>query len=335
MRAICAERGMAKSVFFCRFVVWRSDTDNCALDSPLRMVDYRLANEDDITGISMVFAEAYDDLHRKRGLFEAPMNPVPPSPIFAFLIRKTPDAFWVAEDEGRIVGFSDSFVRGSLWYFSWLFVSPSHQGRDIGKSLLERTLTSWKDSEITNRATITFAINPSSQSLYMRYGMYPREPVYYVHGSAETIKREKQSTELDFMEVKGLSDGSAFLKQMDQAALGFSLGWHHEYFFETKATCYAFKDRGQPVGYAYVRPSGGVGPMAVNSSRFTEPALETALRLSASQAVDRVGYWTPGSNTRAVETALKYKMRFDPYVFMSTKPFAKWENYLFNSAALM
>jgi hypothetical protein len=37
----------------------------------------------------------------------------------------------------------------------------------------------------------------------------------------------------------------------------------------------------------------------------------------------------------AVELALKYKMRFDPYVFMSTKPFAKWENYIFHGAALM
>ena len=32
---------------------------------------------------------------------------------------------------------------------------------------------------------------------------------------------------------------------------------------------------------------------------------------------------------------LKYRKRFDPFVFMSTKPFAKWKNYIFHSAALM
>jgi GNAT superfamily N-acetyltransferase len=296
---------------------------------------YRLAKEDDVSGISTVFAEAYDDLYRKRGLFEAPTNPIPPNPIFAFLIRKTPHAFWVAEEEGKVVGFSDSFVRGSFWYFSWLFISPSHQGRDIGRSLLERTLASWKDTQITNRATVTFAINPTSQSLYMRYGMYPREPIYYVHAPSKAIKEvEQPGVKLDFEELTSLRDGSAILRQMDEYVLGFSMEWHHEYFFETKSRCYIFKDKGSPVGYVYVRPNGTVGPMAVNSEEFTEPVLETALRL-ASQRGDDVCYYTPGSNIHAVESALKYKMRFDPFVFMSTKPFAKWENYIFHSAALM
>lgn len=299
-------------------------------------ISYRLAKEGDATGISMVFAEAYDDLYRKRGLFETPTNPNPPNPIFAFLIRKTPHAFWVAEEGGKIVGFSDSFMRGSFWYFSWLFISPSHQGRDIGRNLLERTLASWKDAQITNRATITFAINPTSQSLYMRYGMYPREPIYYVKAPSKAIKENKQPTvKLDFEELTNLGNGSAILRQVDEYVLGFPLDWHHEYFFETKARCYVFKDKGGPVGYAYVRPTGGVGPMAVNSNQFTKPVLETALSLAASQPVDNVAFWVPGSNTQALELALKYRMQFDPFVFMSAKSFAKWENYLFNSAALM
>jgi len=299
-------------------------------------VGYRLAKQDDIPGISTVFAEAHDDLYRKRGLFETPISPIPPPPIFAFLIRKTSHAFWVAEEEGRIVGFSDSFMRGSFWYFSWLFISPSRQGRDIGRNLLERTLASWKDTQITNRGTMTFAFNPVSQFLYMKYGMYPREPAYYVEAPSKGIIENGQPPHgLDFEELTSLGDGSAILRQMDKFVLGFSLEWHHEYFFETKARCYIFKDKGEPVGYVYVSPSGRVGPMAVNSNEFTEPVLETGLKLSASQGVEKVWYWMPGSNIHAVELALKYKMRLDPAVFMCTKPFAKWGNYIFSSAALM
>jgi ribosomal protein S18 acetylase RimI-like enzyme len=299
-------------------------------------ISFRLAKEGDVIGISTVFAEAHDDLYRKRGFNEPPTNPIPPSPIFAFLIRKTPDAFWVAEDEGKIVGFSDSFVRGSFWYFAWLFISPSFQGRDIGRNLLERTLASWKNNEITNRATITFAFNPVSQFLYMKYGMYPREPAYYVEAPSKRIVENMQPAHgLNFEELTSLRNGSEILRQMDEFVLGFSLDWHHEYFFETKGRCYIFKDKGKPVGYVYVSPSGRVGPLAVNSSHFTEPVLETALKLSASQGAEKVWYWMPGSNIHAVELAIKYKMRLDPAVFMSTKPFAKWENYIFHSAALM
>lgn len=298
--------------------------------------NYRLAEEGDATGISRVFAEAHDDLYRKRGFIEPPTNPIPPHPIFAFLIRKTPDAFWVAEEEGKIVGFSNSFMRGSFWYFSWLFISPSYQGRDIGRNLLERTLASWKNTEITNRATITFAFNPVSQFLYMKYGMYPREPAYYVEAPSKRIAEGMQRADgLDFEELTSLRDGAEILRQMDELVLGFSLDWHHEYFFEIKGRCYIFKDKGKPVGYAYVHPNGRVGPMAVNSNEFTEPVLETALNLSAGQGVEKVGYWMPGSNIHAVKLALKYKMRLDPFVFMCTKPFAKWENYIFHSAALM
>jgi GNAT superfamily N-acetyltransferase len=298
-------------------------------------VNYRLATQEDVSGISAVFADAYNDLYQKRGLLETPINPIPPNPIFAFQIRKTPNAFWVAEEDEKVVG-SDSFVRGSFWFFSWLFISPAHQGRDIGRNLLERTLGSWEDVKITNRATITFAFNPVSQSLYMRYGMYPREPVYYVECPRKTIEEEGRRAEgLSFEPLEDLGDGPATLRQMDESALGFSLDWHHEFFLETKARCYVFKERNDPVGYAYVRPNGGVGPVAVESEVFTRPVLETALSLSAEQGVEKVRFYTPGSNIHAIDLALKYRMWFDPLVFMSTKSFASWGNYIFHSAALM
>src|SRR5574340_417929 len=133
-------------------------------------IEFRPAEEPDLEGISAVFAAAYDDLRRSRGFVEAPTNPSPPPAILAFLLRQTPQAFWVAQDGGRIVGFADSFLRGTLWYLAWLFVSPSVQGRRVGHELLERTLAAWGNAPIENRATMTFAINPVSQSLYMRYG---------------------------------------------------------------------------------------------------------------------------------------------------------------------
>ena len=283
-----------------------------------------------------MFAESHDDLYRKRGFPVPTTNPLPPPPNFGFLIRKTPGAFWVAEDEGKIVGYSDSFVRGTFWYFAWLFVLPGYQGRDIGRHLLERTLASWKGVKITNRATITFAFNPVSQFLYMKYGMYPREPVYYAEAPREKVRKiPPDATDLEYDELTKLREGAAVLEGVDRSVLGFSLGWHHEFFFEAGARCYVFRRHGDPVGYAYVHPNGRVGPVAVNRSSYMGPALRVGLGLSAAQEAEKVWYWMPGSNVQAVELALKYKMQIDPGVFMSARPFAKWGNYIFHSAAMM
>jgi len=133
---------------------------------------------------------------------------------------------------------------------------------------------------------MTFAFNPVSQFLYMNYGMYPREPAYYVEAPSERItgKNAQPPNELDFEALKSLRDGTPILRKIDEIVLGFALDWHHEYFFETKARCYIVKDKGNPVGYVYVSPEGRVGPMAVNSSEFTGGVLEKALGLSAVRA---------------------------------------------------
>ena len=129
----------------------------------------------------------------------------------------------------------------------------------IGRKRLDNVLAGWKSEEITNRGTITFAFNPASQSLYMKYGMYPREPAYYVETPSKTVTENGQTdSELDYEELTSLRDGSAILRQLDDFVLGFSLDWHHEYFFETKARCYIFKDKGDSIGYAYVHPNGKV-----------------------------------------------------------------------------
>jgi Acetyltransferase (GNAT) domain len=154
-----------------------------------------------------------------------PAAPVPL--VFQFLFRKTSDSFWVADDQGKIVGFSDSFTRGgaSFWFLTLLFISLPYQGKDIGKNLLERTLASSKISKATNRATITFAFNPASQYLYMKYGMYPREPAYYVECPSSNVREKVQADgSIEFKEVSSADDASEILKAMDELVLGFPLG---------------------------------------------------------------------------------------------------------------
>jgi hypothetical protein len=141
---------------------------------------------------------------------------------------------------------------------------------------------------------------------------------------------------LTFEELNDISKASEILNPVDLQVLGFSLDWHHSYFYESKYRCLVFRDKADSiVGYGYIRPTEGVGPVAVTSAEFMAPALATALKISSGQDVTEIGYYTPGSNVAAVDLALRLRMKFEPFVFMSTRPFGRWENYIFHSAALM
>src|SRR2546425_12252803 len=150
---------------------------------------YRLARSEDLDRVAAVFSTSIDDLDKKHGFIHEPTPKSPPNPQLAFWLRKDPSAFWVAEDKGRLVGYTFSFLRGSLWFLADLFILPTYQGKGIGKSLIQRTLGSWRGRRIANRALITQAFNRSSVSLYMRFGMLPRQPLYFAASPRESVAK--------------------------------------------------------------------------------------------------------------------------------------------------
>jgi GNAT superfamily N-acetyltransferase len=48
-------------------------------------------------------------------------------------LAQTADQFWVAEDEGEIIGFSRSILRDGIRQLSELFVHPDKQAQGVGK----------------------------------------------------------------------------------------------------------------------------------------------------------------------------------------------------------
>lgn len=286
-----------------------------------------------------MFATAIDDLDHKHGFFEESTNPTPPNPLYSFMLSKVPQAFWVAEENGEIVGYSISWVRGSLWFLMDLFILPSHQGKGIGRTLIEKTLESWLDTKITNRAVITPAFNPSSISLYARFSMYPREPLYFARATPDEIKKHTQRApkRLEFQVAASYPKVARLLGRIDRKALRFSPDWHHEFFFELQqAKCLILEKAGEPVGYAYVRENGRVGPLAVLREDFLEEAMRSALAFAANQNAESVLTLLPGSNEHAISTMVKCGLRIVyPLLFMSSKPLENWKNYLCYSPGLM
>jgi GNAT superfamily N-acetyltransferase len=84
-----------------------------------------------------------------------------------YFLRTDPAGSWVAEDDGVIVGMSQSFVREGYWVLSQLGAVPGRQGRGIGRELL-RLAHSHGDPQ--SPGTIQCSRDPKAMALYANLG---------------------------------------------------------------------------------------------------------------------------------------------------------------------
>lgn len=297
---------------------------------------YRHATFDDIVAVSQVNQTAINDLNRRHGFPEFP--PSPPSPLYSFSLTEEPEGFWVAEDDGTIAGYSISWVRGTFWFLYDLFVLPEYQGTGIGQKLIQKAFEHSAGCEIDNRALITFAYNPISISLYIKYGMYPREPLYLMEIPRAALRGNFGRIQADPLErVKPSGLVTDQLGGIDEQVLGISRAKHHVYLLNAPGSaCYIFKEKDNVRGYAYVWSSGRVGPLAVLSHADFDKLWHSALVLAAASDAETIRMLVPGTNEQAASLAHRCRFRIShPMLLMSAKPFGTWQNYSLYSPGLM
>jgi hypothetical protein len=195
---------------------------------------------------------------------------------------------------------------------------------------MERAMKHHKGSAITNRALVTFAYNPVSISLYARHGIYPREPLYWMEGPSQQVKAELSNSKLRNERAVDFEKSRSVLSRIDELTLGYSREKNHEFLLSLPTVrCHLFSSGNEPVGYAYVWQNGRVGPLATVSHEIFRDVLRSAFRLAAAEGATSVGIAATGSNEQLMQVALEQKMRIlDNYLFMSSKPFPNFSNYV-------
>src|SRR5579875_3499135 len=175
-------------------------------------VECRAAADADLEGEYAVFVAAQQELHSRRGAAWGPAPPFDPAGRWAQVHRHllTHDGrhSFVAEDGGRVVGFTAALTRGECWFFSALFIDPAYQGQGIGSRLLS---LAW-NPEARHRITITEAIQPVSTGLYARRGLLPLAPVLGFAGRPAITPGEHA--------LKPAAPAPAVLRAIDLAAAG-------------------------------------------------------------------------------------------------------------------
>jgi GNAT superfamily N-acetyltransferase len=284
----------------------------------------RPARAEELQTAEELVARSIDDLTVRHGFGR--IATLRPADFQLFSLRDDPDGLWVAEADGELAGFAFSWIAGDLWFLSELFVSPAFQGSGVGNALLRRAFEHARKTGAGNRALITFSFNTVSQGLYIRHGLFPRLPLYFLQVAREACG---QAPELRYSDIDIEADLEK-LVELDLATLGVSREKHHR-FLQSQSAIRGLLFHSGPacIGYAYISANGPIGPLAIARHDMMGPAFRTALALAAATGAPHISAFVPGTATEALGAAVAQGMRITlPMVLMSAKAFGDWTRYL-------
>jgi GNAT superfamily N-acetyltransferase len=301
-------------------------------------ITYRPAKPEDLEEAERVVQQSANALRVRHG---RQPRPAPPSTAFPkFCLAQDPSGLWVAVDGDTIVGFGFSWMTEKFWFLSQLFVRPERQAKGIGQALLSKTLMQAERIGAANRALITPAYNTASTGLYLKNGLYPREPLYRMAAQAHAVAQHPPDTGYDITPIapwpeSGEWPAGKWIGRIDQELLGFGRNLHHQFLLagfaahDFAAHAVRIEHAGRAAGYAYISVQGHVGPLAIAPDADAKTVVTTALRCALEGGARQVSMIVPGRAEIVMQTALALGFRIEePYVLMAWRPFGNWCNYL-------
>jgi hypothetical protein len=286
-------------------------------------MDFRPIDPGDLEACADVFYAADDDLMKKRGMPITPRNRVALLRLFGHIQATSPHRAWLAERDGRVLGFGMSAEREDLVFLSFLFIEPAEQARGLGRELLERSMAG-----ANKTAVCIFSVQPISAALYAMYGMVPRVPLYTITG------RPKKP-------LPALPDGFAVVPleaehtaDLDRAVVGFARAQDHAAWLSWERRLFGLFEGRQLVGYGYAQQSGRLGPMVVARSELILPFIGQLMR--EVQSLEDWMVNVPGPAAEAFSGLLSAGMRIDgpPVLFCATSHSIDHSRYLPSTFAL-
>jgi GNAT superfamily N-acetyltransferase len=303
-------------------------------------VTYRPGSPGDATAAARIIVVALNDLMTRQNRAPIAGTGAGMSAVLAHLARTDPRRFWIAACEERSVAFGCAWVRSDLCYLSGLFVLPGWQGRGLGRGLLERAMGD-RPSSGDMSAVMSSAANPVSNGLYARHGMYPLMPVLYLKGR---VPARSAAISLGSLQAAPLADADLDdLRAVDSAVTGLDRTPDHAWLLgEAGRSGWLFRRRGAVAGYGYLGGDGtegddAIGPVATLHAEDQEAVLGFLLAQAADAGAVTATVAVPGHNTSAQRLLWQAGFGFEGAtgLFGCTRPFGRFDRYLFAGDALM
>ncbi|MEW5987410.1 MAG: GNAT family N-acetyltransferase [Chloroflexota bacterium] len=293
---------------------------------------YRPGTLADARAVYDVFVQTTADLEHRIGTPEGEKIWTDPASIADYWERRqtlfehvarTAEQFWVAENEGQIIGYARSTLHDGVRELLEYFVLPGHQARGVGRELLARAFP----AEGTRHRAIIATTDVRALVCYLKSGVYPRFPIYYLYRKPEPVKIE---TDLVFRSVTAGPETLSTIRAIDQAILGFARDADHKFLLHDRPA-YLFYRGDQVVGYGYF--GKGTGPIALLNESDFPAVLARAEAEAAARNEEDFGMQVPLINRAAVDYLLRRSFQLEAFtvLFMSDHAFGKFENYILSS----
>ncbi len=235
-------------------------------------------------------------------------------------LANTAEQFWIAENDGKPIGYARTILRDGSRELTEFFVLPGHQSGGVGRELLKRAFI----ADGAHHRSIVATIDTRAQIRYLKAGVYPRFPIYYFGRKPEPVA---MPTDLTFEAVTESPEVLAALREIDLKILGHRRDIDHAWLMSDRQ-CYLYKRDDKVVGYGYSEKRRG--PYALLGAADYPAVLAHAETIAHSLGQEQAGFEVPLINEAAVQHLLGRGYQMDSFFayFMSDKPFGKFENYI-------
>lgn len=235
-------------------------------------------------------------------------------------MARAPDQFWVAEQDGQIVGYARSSLHDGLRELLDYYVLPAHQGAGVGRELLARAFP----AAGARRRVVIASTDIRALARYLKAGVYPRFPIYRLFRKPERVPI---NTDLTRKPAPAALDSLAALRSIDSAILGFTRDGDHEFLLNDRPA-YLYYRGEQLAGYAYF--GKGTGPIALLDDADFPAALAGLESEAKARGEEEISLDVPLINRAAVDYLLGRGFRLDPFtvLFMSDEAFGQFDHYI-------
>jgi len=290
-------------------------------------ITYRPGALEDSFAVYKIFEVTLADFAARLGMIADQTSGDPEAwdkrrPLYEHLAR-TAAHFWIAQDGDRPIGYARSIERDGVLELTEFFVLPEAQSGGVGRELLARAFP----SDGARHRTIIATSDLRAQGRYLRAGVYPRFPIYFLGRAPGPVSVE---SDLRIRPIGDDAEALAALAALDRGVLGHQRDADHRYLLTTRHG-YLYWREGVPVGYGYV--GGNNGPFALLDSADFPAVLAHAEALAHARGAARTGFEVGMINAAAVDYLLARGYLLDSFFafFMSSVPFGRFENYIFTS----
>lgn len=288
---------------------------------------YREGTDADSRVAFEVFHESVNDLSTRLG-FQALSGGNDPAahenlwerrrPMYQHLAA-TGSAFWLAEQDDKVIGYARAVVRGGLQELTELFIRPGVQSTGVGRELLTRVFS---EGDASHRCIIA-SPDIRALALYMRAGVYVRFPIFYLGRDPEVVP---VPPDLEAVPITSDPETLIALNQIDREVLGHSREIDHQWLM-TERSGFLYRRHGKLLGYGYLGYQHG--PFALFDSSDFPAILAHAETIAATKGLG-FSLDVPGINQVAIDYLLNRRCQINTFWthFLSNHPFGQFDRYI-------